>query len=186
VRLFVATQPVDGRKGLDSLIALVRDVLRHDPLLCGAARYVARAPPTSDELRFCRGERQPSATFSSGILEDLEDGVLRPEAVRAISGHAGVRKSLPHHPDVCFCVAVCGRELAVPQPRLNRDKIHSCLQELHRQGVSEKMRRNMQLRERWDVNRGTCNGAAIEMRRTETGKAFSAHADEDGTSLVAA
>jgi hypothetical protein len=32
VRLFVATQPVDGRKGPDSLMALVRDVLRHDPL----------------------------------------------------------------------------------------------------------------------------------------------------------
>ena len=32
VRLFVATQPVDGRKGPDSLMALVRDVLRQDPL----------------------------------------------------------------------------------------------------------------------------------------------------------
>lgn len=32
VRLFVATQPVDGRKGPDSLMALVRDALRHDPL----------------------------------------------------------------------------------------------------------------------------------------------------------
>jgi transposase len=32
VRLFVATQAVDGRKGADSLMVLVRDVLRHDPL----------------------------------------------------------------------------------------------------------------------------------------------------------
>jgi len=32
VRLFVATQPVDGRKGADSLMALVRDVFGHDPL----------------------------------------------------------------------------------------------------------------------------------------------------------
>jgi transposase len=32
VRLFVATQSVDGRKGPDSLMVLVRDVLRHDPL----------------------------------------------------------------------------------------------------------------------------------------------------------
>jgi hypothetical protein len=32
VRLFMATQPVDGRKGADSLMVLVRDVLRHDPL----------------------------------------------------------------------------------------------------------------------------------------------------------
>ena len=32
VRVFVATQPVDGRKGADSLMAIVRDVLGHDPL----------------------------------------------------------------------------------------------------------------------------------------------------------
>jgi transposase len=31
VRLFVATQPIDGRKGPDSLMALARDVLRLDP-----------------------------------------------------------------------------------------------------------------------------------------------------------
>jgi transposase len=41
VRLFVATQPIDGRKGADSLMVLVRDVLHHDPLLCVATRYVA-------------------------------------------------------------------------------------------------------------------------------------------------
>ena len=32
VRVFVATQPVDGRKGADSLMVIVRDVFRHDPL----------------------------------------------------------------------------------------------------------------------------------------------------------
>jgi transposase len=32
VRILVATQLVDGRKGADSLMALVRDVLCHDPL----------------------------------------------------------------------------------------------------------------------------------------------------------
>jgi hypothetical protein len=32
VRLFVATQPVDGRKGADSLMAIVRDVFGQDPL----------------------------------------------------------------------------------------------------------------------------------------------------------
>lgn len=32
VRLFVASQPIDGRKGADSLMVLVRDALRHDPL----------------------------------------------------------------------------------------------------------------------------------------------------------
>jgi transposase len=32
VRIFVATQPVDGRKGFDSLAAIVRSVFEHDPL----------------------------------------------------------------------------------------------------------------------------------------------------------
>ena len=32
VRLFMATQPVDGRKGADSLMAMVREVFAHDPL----------------------------------------------------------------------------------------------------------------------------------------------------------
>jgi transposase len=30
--LFVATQPIDGRKGADSLMVLVRDVFKDDPL----------------------------------------------------------------------------------------------------------------------------------------------------------
>ena len=32
VRVFVATQPVDGRKGVDSLAAIVRSALSQDPL----------------------------------------------------------------------------------------------------------------------------------------------------------
>ena len=32
VRVFVATQAIDGRKGADSLMVIVRDVFRHDPL----------------------------------------------------------------------------------------------------------------------------------------------------------
>ena len=32
VRVFVAVQPVDGRKGIDGLAATVRSVLGHDPL----------------------------------------------------------------------------------------------------------------------------------------------------------
>lgn len=32
VRVFVATQPVDGRKGADSLMSIIRDELAHDPL----------------------------------------------------------------------------------------------------------------------------------------------------------
>lgn len=33
VRIFLATQPVDGRKGVDSLAAMIRSVFAHDPFL---------------------------------------------------------------------------------------------------------------------------------------------------------
>jgi transposase len=41
VRVFVATQPVDSRKGADGLTALVRDVMGADPFDRGV--YVFRA-----------------------------------------------------------------------------------------------------------------------------------------------
>ena len=56
VRLFVATQPIDGRKGADSLMATVRDLLGHDPLLCVGVRYVAVGPAAGQRDGFgCRG-----------------------------------------------------------------------------------------------------------------------------------
>jgi transposase len=41
VRVLVATKPVDFRRGADSLAALVREELRHDPFLCVERAYVA-------------------------------------------------------------------------------------------------------------------------------------------------
>ena len=32
VRIFLATQPIDGRKGVDSLAAIIRSEFMHDPL----------------------------------------------------------------------------------------------------------------------------------------------------------
>lgn len=32
VRVFIATQPIDGRKGADGLVALIRSAFQHDPL----------------------------------------------------------------------------------------------------------------------------------------------------------
>ena len=32
VRIFIATQPIDGRKGVDSLVSLIRSILAMDPL----------------------------------------------------------------------------------------------------------------------------------------------------------
>jgi transposase len=41
VKILVATKPVDFRRGADSLAALVREALGHDPFLCVERDYVA-------------------------------------------------------------------------------------------------------------------------------------------------
>ena len=58
VRLFVATQAVDGRKGADSLMVIVRDVFGHDPLLCVVVRYVAAVVRWRQASGFRRGRRE--------------------------------------------------------------------------------------------------------------------------------
>jgi transposase len=41
MRVLVATEPVDFRRGIDGLAAICRSVLFADPFLCGVPRYVA-------------------------------------------------------------------------------------------------------------------------------------------------
>ena len=43
VRVLVATQPIDYRKGMDGIAALVRERLSSDPFLCVGHDYVAGA-----------------------------------------------------------------------------------------------------------------------------------------------
>lgn len=86
VRLFVASQPVDGRKGVDSLMVLVREVFGHDPLSghlfvffsmrCDRVRivYWDRNGFAMWTKRLERGRFRP--TFSS-------DGKLGPSAMEA-------------------------------------------------------------------------------------------------------
>lgn len=50
VRLFVATQAVDGRKGADSLMVLVRDVLQHDPLSGHLFIFFSKRRPRAHRL----------------------------------------------------------------------------------------------------------------------------------------
>ena len=50
VRVLVATKPVDFRKGMDGLAALVKDELRADPF--SGAVYVFRAK-RAQQARFC-------------------------------------------------------------------------------------------------------------------------------------
>jgi len=71
VRLFMATQPVDGRKGADSLIALARDVLGHDPLSGHLFIFFSRR---CDRVRIVYWDRNGIAMWT----KRLEKGRYRP------------------------------------------------------------------------------------------------------------
>ena len=71
VRVFVATQPVDGRKGADSLMVLVRDVLCHDPLGGHLFVFFSRR---CDRVRIVYWDRNGFAMWS----KRLERGRYRP------------------------------------------------------------------------------------------------------------
>ncbi len=71
VRVFVATQPVDGRKGADSLMAMVRDLLGHDPLSGHLYVFFSRR---CDRVRIVYWDRNGIAMWS----KRLERGRFRP------------------------------------------------------------------------------------------------------------
>jgi len=71
VRVFVATQPVDGRKGADSLMVIVRDVLGHDPLSGHLFVFFSRR---CDRVRVVYWDRNGFAMWS----KRLERGRFRP------------------------------------------------------------------------------------------------------------
>jgi transposase len=71
VRVFVATQPVDGRKGADSLMLIVRDVLGHDPFGGHLFVFFSRR---CDRVRIVYWDRNGFAMWS----KRLERGRFRP------------------------------------------------------------------------------------------------------------
>lgn len=71
VRVFVATQPVDGRKGADSLMVIVRDVLGHDPLSGHLYVFFSRR---CERVRVVYWDRNGFAMWS----KRLERGRFRP------------------------------------------------------------------------------------------------------------
>lgn len=71
VRLFVATQPVDGRKGPDSLMALVRDLFRLDVFSGHLFVFFSRR---FDRVRIVYWDRNGIAMWT----KRLEQGRFRP------------------------------------------------------------------------------------------------------------
>jgi transposase len=116
VRLFVATQPVDGRKGADSLMVIVRDVLRHDPLSghlfvffsrrCdrvrvvywdrdGFAMWSKRLERARFRPSFCADGRFAASAIESGELGLLLEGIDLAGARRRPRWQPGARTSTP-------------------------------------------------------------------------------------------
>lgn len=71
VRLFVATQPVDGRKGTDSLMVLVREEFQHDPLSGHLFIFFSKR---CDRIRIVYWDRNGFAMWT----KRLERGRFRP------------------------------------------------------------------------------------------------------------
>jgi len=71
VRLFMATQPVDGRKGADSLMAMVREVFAHDPLSGHLFIFFSRR---CERVRIVYWDRNGYAMWT----KRLERGKFRP------------------------------------------------------------------------------------------------------------
>jgi transposase len=71
VRLFVATQPVDGRKGADSLMVIVRDVFAQDPLSGHLFIFFSKR---CDRIRVVYWDRNGFAMWT----KRLERGCFRP------------------------------------------------------------------------------------------------------------
>jgi len=71
VRLFVATQAVDGRKGADSLMVIVRDVFRQDPLSGHLFVFFSKR---RDRVRIVYWDRNGIAMWT----KRLERGRFRP------------------------------------------------------------------------------------------------------------
>ena len=86
VRLYVATRPVDGRKGVDSLMVIVRDVFGHDPF--GGHLFVFFSK-RFDRVRILYWDRDGFAMWSKRLERGRfnatfsEGGPLTAEAIEA-------------------------------------------------------------------------------------------------------
>jgi len=86
VRVFVATQPVDGRKGVDSLVAIVRCALLADPL---SGHLYVFFSMRSNRVRIVYWDRNGFALWSKRLEKGRfharwsEDGQLGAQAMEA-------------------------------------------------------------------------------------------------------
>jgi transposase len=116
VRVFVATQPVDGRKGADSLMVIVRDVFRHDPL--GGHLFVFFSK-RADRVRIVYWDRNGFAMWT----KRLEHGRYR----HAFSSDGALASSLIEWADLALIIEGIDLAGARRRPRWEPKKSHAAL-----------------------------------------------------------
>jgi transposase len=86
VRIFIAMQPIDGRKGADGLVALIRSAFVHDPLDGHLHVFFSRR---ADRVRIVYWDRDGFALWSKRLERGRyrhhfdEHGQLRCELIEA-------------------------------------------------------------------------------------------------------
>jgi transposase len=86
VRIFVATQPVDGRKGVDSLAAMVRSVFSADPLSGHLYVFFSRR---CDRVRIIYWDRNGFAMWTKRLERGRYRAPLDPETLTLKALEAG-------------------------------------------------------------------------------------------------
>ena len=85
-KVYLATAPTDMRKGFDTLAALVKDFLRHDPLSGHLFLFVGRG---KDRLKILHWESDGFSIW----YKRLEEGTFRLPAVRAETASVELKAS---------------------------------------------------------------------------------------------
>jgi transposase len=85
-KVYLATAPTDMRKGFDTLAAMVKEFLRHDPLSGHLFLFVGRG---KDRLKVLQWENDGYAIY----YKRLEEGTFRLPAVSADSASVELKAS---------------------------------------------------------------------------------------------
>jgi hypothetical protein len=77
-------------------------------------------------------------------------------------------------------------DVGMTKPGLDRHEVRTRLKQLHREAVSQKVRRDLRFGKRWNAHGRAFDGPTNEVRGAKTGQSFTPGSYEYGTPLVVA
>lgn len=102
----------------------------------------------------------------------MQNGVLRSETHAVIAGDARLLESIAHHLYIrCGIVVGCG-DPCMPEPGLDRQKVHAGLEKLHGEEVPEDVRRYGLVGQGRPGRHGLGGRTPHDMGRSETSQAL--------------